>query len=103
MCDLGIREQARRDHTVARRSIYAGKVVANDAEIVERYMSEFRTAGAFTNRPDIGSSGLEPVVHLYVTSLIQLDASTFQPNSGSVGHASRRNQDVAACNCPFAG
>src|ERR1700688_4842220 len=103
MCDLGIGEQARRDHAVACRSMYAGKVVANNSKIIERDMSELRTAGAFTNRPNIGSGCLELVVHLNVTSLIRLDASDFQSNSGSVGHASGRNQDGAACNCLFAG
>src|SRR4029077_9434828 len=103
MCDLGISEQARRNHAVACRAIYAGKVVANNAKVVKRDMSELRTAGAFTNRPDIRSGCLEPVVHLYVPSLMQLDACDLQPHSGSVGHASGRNQDVGACTCSFAG
>jgi len=48
-------------------------------------MSELRTAGAFTNGPNIRNGCLEPVVHLHVASLIQLDASDFQPNSSGVG------------------
>src|SRR3981081_3347193 len=103
MCNLGIGEQARRDHAVTRRAIHAGKVVANNSKIVERDMSKLRTTGTFTNRPNIGSGCLEPVVYLHVTSLIQLDTSDFQANSGSVGRASCRNKDVAACNCLFAG
>src|SRR5258708_19246321 len=98
MCDLRIGEQARRDHALARRAIYAGKVLADNSKIVERDMSELRTAGAFTNRPNIGCGCLEPVVHLHATSLIQLDASDFPPNSARVGHASGRNQEVDACN-----
>src|SRR5258708_26175642 len=103
MCDLGIGEQARRATSVARRSVHGGKVDASDSKIVEGDMSELRTAGAPTNHPNIGSGCLEPVVRLHVTSLIQLDASDFQPNSGRVGRASGRNKDVAACNCLFAG
>src|SRR4029453_15752170 len=51
---LGIGEQARWDDAVAGRAIYSSKVVANNAKIVERDMSELRTAGAFTDRPHIG-------------------------------------------------
>src|SRR5260370_38576042 len=95
MCDLGIGAQARRDHPAAGRAIYPGKVVANNAKIVERDMSKWRTAGAFTNRPNIGSGCLEPVIHLHVTAFVQPDASDFVPNSGGVGGPSGRIRIVA--------
>src|SRR5216683_1222967 len=66
-------------------------------------MRELRTAGAFTNRPNIDSGCLEPLVHLHVTSLIQFDTSDFQPNSGGVRCPASGNQDIAACNFLFAG
>lgn len=51
-----IREQAVRNQAVARGAIPARKVVAEDSEVIERYMSELRMIGAaLSYSPDVGA------------------------------------------------
>src|SRR3989442_1061197 len=79
----------------------AGKIVSDDAEIVERRMGELRAAGAFADRPDIGGARLEPIVDGDVAARVELDAGDVQSDPGSVGRATRRDQDVAPVDRSF--
>src|SRR5262249_28012281 len=50
-----------------------------------------------------GGSRLQALVHPYITALIQLDASTLEPDPGGVGRAPHRDQNVGAIHLLFSG
>lgn len=102
MRNLRIGEETRGDNTVARRAISTREFVSNGSEIVQRDVGKLRTARALADGPDTSRGRLQAIVHLYITSLIQINASYFQPNSCGVGCAPGSNRDIAARNCPFA-
>src|ERR1700722_20138485 len=49
------------------RAPAAAQVVANDAEIVERYVCEQGATSAVAERPNTRSTGLQPLIHINVT------------------------------------
>ena len=59
----------------------AGKIVADDAEVVERDMGKERTTGAVAERPNPGSAGLQPVIYLDKSFWGGFDSSQFKANA----------------------
>ena len=102
MRNLRIGEETRGDNTVSRGAISTREIVSNDSEIVQRDVCKLRTARALADGPDISRGRLQAIVHLHITSLVQANASYFQPNSCGVGCAPGSNKDIAARNCLFA-
>jgi hypothetical protein len=51
--------------------VAAGKIVADDAEVVERYMGDLRASEAFPNRLSIGRARLQSLVDRDVAARVQ--------------------------------
>ena len=74
------------------------EIVANDAKVVLRYMSEHRAAGAFAQSPDVRRARLQPFVHANKATHVQVDAGRVEPDARSVRNAARCDKDMAAIN-----
>src|SRR5262249_58508612 len=80
---------------VGRAALAARHVVPDDAEVVERDVSEVRAAGAFADGPDIRCGRPQPFVHADVAEVVDVNADLFEPDAGSVWDAPDGDQDVA--------
>ena len=67
---------------IERAAAAAGEVVANDPKIVDRYVRELRTAGAFADRPDIGRARLQSLVDADVAPVVEIDAGDIEADRG---------------------
>src|SRR5262249_37334374 len=90
-----IREHDVGDQPSARGAIASGQVVQNDPEVVDGHVRELRAAGAFSDGPDPGRGGLEPLVDPHVPAVVQLDADLLEADPGGVGGAPGRDEQVA--------
>ena len=94
----GIREHAIWNQTIAGAAISSCEIVAYDSKIVFGYVCELWTAGAFPDRPYVWRACLQSAIDADVTAPVQFDACLLESNSGGVGNAPCRDQDVAAVN-----
>src|SRR5580658_3300226 len=78
------------------RALGARQVVADNAEIIERYMCEQGTAGAVAERPDTRSTRLQPLIHADIALFRGLHSSQVESDAFCVGYASRGYQQVGA-------
>src|SRR6185369_6597095 len=67
--------------------IASSEVVPDDPEVVRGYVRELWAPGTFADRPDVGGTRLQALIHPYVAALIQLDAGPLEPDVGGVGRA----------------
>jgi hypothetical protein len=58
-------------------------------------VGELRAAGTFSDRPDLGCSGLQALVDFNVATAVQFNTGRLEPDPGGVGTAPCRDQDVA--------
>ena len=91
---LGIGEERIRDLPAYGRAVSSGKVVAQDAEIVESDVGELGLAGHFTVCPNAFRSGLQLFVHFDEAAIGQFNARQVQADAFRVGDTSRRYQKV---------
>jgi hypothetical protein len=93
--ELRVREHAVWNQPTARAARASGQVVPDDPEVVRRHVRELRTPRAFTDGPDMGCTGLQPLVDANEAVSVQLDAGPVEADVGGVRDASSRDQDVA--------
>ena len=91
-----ISEHAIRNQPIAGAAISSCQIVTYDAKIVFGYVCELRTASAFPDRPYVRRACLQSAIDANVTAPVQFDAGLLQSNSGGIGNAASRDQDVAA-------
>src|SRR5262249_9060836 len=89
------------NQTVTRRTFASGEIVPDDPVIVEGHMRELRTAGAFTDRPNRGRRGLQALVDLDITALVQFNATHFKTNARRLRAAADSHQDVTTLQAPL--
>jgi len=93
---FGIGEDAGGHLTSGGDAVVAGKVVADDAEVVEGDMGEVRTAGTVSDCPDTGGCGLKFFVDTDVAVGGSLYAGGFEPNVVGVWCAAGGNEEMSA-------
>src|ERR1700722_1906126 len=71
--------------------VAASQIAANDAEIVDADVGELRAARHFSDGPNAGRGGLQPLVDLDVPSIRYLDAGQLQPDALRVWSSARGN------------
>src|SRR2546422_11447369 len=59
-------------------------------------MREVRASGAFADGPDVGRTGLQPIVHAKVATTVQLDTGLLEPDPGGVRRAPHRDEEGAS-------
>jgi hypothetical protein len=59
-------------------------------------VGELWAAGTFSDRPDLGRTGLQALVDFNVATAVQFNTGHLEPDPGGVGTAPCRDQDVAA-------
>ena len=91
---LRVREHAERYEPIARDAATAVQVVSDHAEIIERDVSELRTARAISHRPHPRGGGFQSLVDL--ATRIQLDSGRFKSDPLRVRSPSNRDQQVAS-------
>ncbi len=92
--ELGVGEHAVGHEAALRAAAAAREIVADDAEIVEGGVGELRAAGALADGPDIGGRGLQAVVDIDKTAVVEGDAGRIEADAGGVGRAADGDQDV---------
>src|SRR6476660_7351952 len=96
MGEWRVREQAVWNQPIARAALPPGQIVPDNSKVVDGYVRELWTAGAFPHGPDTGRSRLQSLVDANVATTIQLNAGLLKPDPGGVRNAPRRDQDVGA-------
>src|SRR5438309_2833373 len=100
--ELWVGEGAGWDLAAVGAAVGYGKVVANDAEVVEGDVGEVGRAGAVAHGPDARCGGLEAAVDLDVAGGRSFDSSHFETHVLRVGCASGGDEQVRALNYGFA-
>src|SRR5260370_17790941 len=88
---------------ITRAALATGRVVPDDAKVIDRDVGELRAARAFADGPDIGRGRFQPLVHANVSAIVELDAGLLETDAGGVRDATCCNEYVAGLDCPFAG
>jgi hypothetical protein len=83
--EFGVSEEAGRYLPSHGCPVPACKIVADDAEVVERNMSKERATGAVAERPNPGSAGLQPFIYLDKSLWGGFDSSQFKANAFCIG------------------
>jgi hypothetical protein len=96
MGERGISEHAIRNQPIPRGAVSSYEIVAYDSKIIFGYVSELRAACAFPYRPHLWRTRFQPTVDANETPSVQLHTGLIKTNSGRIGNAPYRNQDIAA-------
>ena len=86
-----VREHAVWNQPIARAALPSGQIVPNDPKVVDGYVRELWATGAFPDGPDLGRTGLQPLIHANVATTVQRNAGLFKPDPGGVRNAPRRD------------
>src|SRR5262249_34275023 len=91
-----IGEHAIWNQPIARAAVPTGQIVPDDLKVVAGDMRELRATGTFPERPDLGRTRLQPLIHANVAATVQLNASLLKPDPGGVRNTPHRDQNIAA-------
>src|SRR5690606_6022433 len=100
---FGIGEHAEGDESVARRPGAACQVVPNDPEVIERDVGELRATRTIAQRPDVGRSRLEALIHDDIAALIKLDSAETSVQFVCIRRPSCGDQEIGSLDRLLAG